>query len=160
MRNLACDYGRPQVSFGAVVGWLDTLLAEKTQQVAAIMLAAGSVEKALVVRITQAAVPEVGREFFLQLAGVLAVGFRVLLVPACPQQECLLQQVLEPLTKVCGASRFLLLECGSVADEMGQAFLLRKTLQFDGIITPSAVTDQNALKIGRDQFPHFLIPMP
>src|SRR4051794_23407599 len=64
VRKLACDCGRPQVSFGAVVGWLDTMLAEKTQQVAAIMLGTGSVEKPLIIRITEAAFPKLNREFF------------------------------------------------------------------------------------------------
>ena len=66
MRNLARDDCRTQVPFGAVVGGLDTVIAQKPQHVSPVMLRADSVQKPLIIRIGKGTISEVSRQFIVQ----------------------------------------------------------------------------------------------
>ena len=58
-----------------------------------------------------------------------------------------------------GLSRLFIAQSCAVADQMSQTLLLRHAFQFDRIVTPASVTDQDAAEIGGDQFPDLLIAM-
>src|ERR1700687_5476491 len=49
MRNLTAYHGRSQIPFGTIVGWLDSLLFQKPQHMASIVLRAHSVQQPLIV---------------------------------------------------------------------------------------------------------------
>jgi hypothetical protein len=73
VRELACDDGRPQVPFGAIVGGLDSLIQE-SQHMPLIMLRADSVQQPLIIPIAEPAVSEVGRQFNVQILNLLPIG--------------------------------------------------------------------------------------
>jgi hypothetical protein len=47
----------------------------------------------------------------------------------------------------------------AVADQMSQALLLGDAFQFRDVVTAAPITDHDAVEIGGDRFPHFLIAM-
>ena len=67
------DNGRPQVSLGAIVSGLDSLI-EESQHMPLIVLRADSVQQPLVIPIAEPAVCEVGRQFNIQLLNLLPIG--------------------------------------------------------------------------------------
>jgi hypothetical protein len=73
VRDLACDNGGPQVSLGAIVGGLDSLMQE-SQHMPLIMLRADSVQQPLIIRIAEPAVSEVGRQFHVQILNLLPIS--------------------------------------------------------------------------------------
>src|ERR1700688_346504 len=73
VRDLACDDGGPQVSLGAIVGGLDSLIQE-SQHMPLMMLRPDSVQQALIITIAEPAVSEVGREFNVQVLNLLPIS--------------------------------------------------------------------------------------
>jgi len=84
MRELACDNRGAQIPFRPVVGRPDAFPCEKRQDTGPVVLRADSVQQALIVFITENAVPEVERDSvpeFLHLPRVIRHVQFVLLRP-------------------------------------------------------------------------------
>jgi hypothetical protein len=96
MRDLACDNRGAQIPFRPVVGRLDAFLGEKRQDTCPVVLRADSVQQALIVCITENAVPEVESEFVPEFLHLLRLIRHVQFLLLRPQRQRLLQQFLQP----------------------------------------------------------------
>src|SRR5665213_1964194 len=135
MGNLASYHGRPEVSFGAIVGGLHTVLAEEAQQAATVLLCARAVQQSLIIRIAQRAVPKQVRELVIQGSGLSAVVFALHSGAARRQPERASKQLCELTGEMAGAPVLLLRHLRRVADQVRQALLLRPVFQRQGIVT-------------------------
>ena len=96
MRDFAADDRGPQSAFRAIIGWLYSRIAQKAEQVVAIMLGADAIQEPLIVAVPQGSIQEKIIQRLIQF-GDLLLERLVLQLRAATSQNLLLSSLLGEL---------------------------------------------------------------
>ena len=148
LRHFAGNHGWPQDALRPVVRRLDPWILKEAEQVATIVVAANLIEQALIVGVRQTAVAQMMRDRIPQALRVgVEVGHRPR-VGGLPPLDRVLQQRLEPLPKVTGATCLALEDVMNGAQNMRQTLLLFDAVEGLGIVTAPPVRTSPPRNLG------------